>query len=504
MSTLVQTIKQIAKTFDRFASRGGAIQLRPYQLEPAETIITSIRENLGLTVVIIISRQAGKDELLANLVSYLLNLFAHRERGIVYVNPTYKPQTINSIMRLENRLNANLLTRTFWKKRADFMRMIGQCTVSFLSGDKNANVVGAVASLLLIVNEAQDITPAKYDKDFAPMVASTNATRIIVGTEWTSNTLLAREEDAALEAQKKDGIRRLFKYASPDVRKIVPHYGTFVDAEIAKLGREHPLIKTQYFCERIEQQAGMFNARRLALMLGDRDPQTSPTTGNAYAFLIDVAGQDEAMLELEGMSNPGRDKTTLRIIDIDLSSLDLLQAPTYRAVHTQEWHGDNHVQIFGAISALADSWNPLYLVIDATGVGEGLWGMLTRKYGAYVPREGRGKVIGFKYTAQSKSELGYGYIAIIESGRFRDCCRTPQIEEQYRNCQSEILIGPAHTMRWGVPDGTRSPATGELIHDDYITTDALTAQLDQLDWYVASETAIIEQMDVIEEMDHAY
>lgn len=496
MSTLVQTIKQIAKTFDRFAARGGAIKLRPYQLEPAETIIRSIREGLGLTVVIIISRQAGKDETLANLVSYLLNLYAHRERGIVFVNPTYKPQTINAIMRLENRLNANLLTRTFWKKRTDFMRMIGQCTISFLSGDKNANVVGAVASLLLIVNEAQDITPAKYDKDFAPMVASTNATRVIVGTEWTSNTLLAREEDAALEAQKRDGIQRLFKYTSKDVRRIIPEYGKFVDAEIKKLGREHPLVKTQYFCERIDSQAGMFNARRLALMLGDQSAQEQPTPGHIYAFLIDVAGQDESTLELEGMNNPGRDKTTLRIIDIDLASLDLLQAPTYRAVHLQEWHGDNHVQIFGAISALADSWNPLYTVIDATGVGEGLWGMLARKYGE--------RIIPFKYTAQSKSELGYGFIAIIESGRFRDCTRTPAVEEQYRNCQSEILIGPSKTMRWGVPDGTRSPVTGELIHDDYLTTDALTAQLDQLEWYVASETAIIEQMDVIEEMDHAY
>lgn len=496
MSTLVQTIKNIARTFDRFTSRGGALTMRPYQLEPAETILRSIRENQGLTIVLIISRQAGKDELLANLVTYLLNLYSHREKGIVYVNPTFKPQTVNAMLRLESRLKANLLTRTFWRKLAGFMFRINNATVSYLSGDKHANVVGAVASLLLVVNEAQDITPAKYDKDFAPMVASTNATRLIVGTEWTSNTLLAREEDAAHEAEKTDGIRRVFKYTSTDVRKHVPAYGKFVDAEIKKLGREHPLVKTQYFCERIDSQAGMFTARRLALMLGDHEPQTSPIPGKIYAFLIDVAGQDEAVLELEGMTNPGRDKTTLAIIEIDLSELQLLQAPIYRVINRQDWHGDNHVQIFGAISALADSWHPLYIVEDATGVGEGLWGMLARKYGE--------RVIGFKYTAQSKSELGYGFIAIIESGRFRDCARTAEIEEQYRNCQSEILIGPSHTMRWGVPDGTRSLRTGELIHDDFITTDALTAQLDTLDWYIPAETVIIEQPDALEEMDHAY
>src|SRR3990172_1550865 len=218
MSTMIQTIKTIGRTFPDFTARAGGIKMRPYQLEPAKAILRSIIEKRGDTIVLIISRQAGKDELLANLLSYLVTLFAHREVGIVVANPTYKPQTINAIMRLENRLKTNLLTKSQWKKRSDYMRMIGMATVSFLSGDKSANVVGAVASLLLVVNEAQDISPAKYDKDFAPMVASTNATRLIVGTTWTSRTLLAREEDAAREAEKLDGGKRSFLYLSNTIR----------------------------------------------------------------------------------------------------------------------------------------------------------------------------------------------------------------------------------------------------------------------------------------------
>jgi phage terminase large subunit-like protein len=130
MSTLKETIKAIARNFDHFTERGGGIKMRPYQLEPAQAIYDSITQHAGRTIVIIISRQAGKDELLANLVTYLLRMFSHREAGIVYVNPTYKPQTINAMMRLENRLKTNLLTRATWKKRADFMRMIDTCTVS--------------------------------------------------------------------------------------------------------------------------------------------------------------------------------------------------------------------------------------------------------------------------------------------------------------------------------------------------------------------------------------
>ncbi len=496
MSTLKQTIKTIARTFDNFTARGGGMKLRPYQIEPAKAVLRSIREHMGLTIILIISRQGGKDEGIAHLVTYILALYAHRELGIVYVNPTYKPQTIRSIMRVERRLDGNLLTKPFWKKRSDFMRTLGKAWVSFLSGDKKANVVGDTASALLIINEAQDISPMKYDKDFEPMVASTNATRLIVGTEWTSDTLLAREHDAALQAQAQDGIRRVFVYNADHVRQIVPAYGAFVDAVVKKLGRQHPLVRTQYFCERIDAVAGMFPARRLALMIGDQEAQDQPALGHVYGFLIDVAGQDEAMLELEGMSNPGRDKTTLDIIDIDLSELERLQAPIYRTAKRLEWHGDNHVTIFGAICALADAWNPLYIVEDATGAGEGLWGMLARKY--------PNKIIPFKFTAQSKSELGYGFIAVIESGRFRDCVRTEDVREQYEKCRSEILIGPSKIMRWGVPDGTRAGIDQHLVHDDYVTADALTAELDKLEWYVPSEMTVIEQPDPLEEMSHAY
>jgi hypothetical protein len=497
MPTLTGTIKHIAKTFDTYTARAGGIKMRPYQLEPAAAIMRSITEKRGDTIVLIISRQAGKDELLSNLLSYLTLLFSHRDVGIVVANPTYKPQTINAIMRLENRLDANLLTKAMWTKRSDFMRKVGQATVSFLSGDASANVVGAVASLLLVINEAQDITPAKYDKDFAPMVASTNATRLIVGTTWTSHTLLAREEDAARQTESADGIRRVFVYTSKDVRKIVPAYGQFVDSEIGKLGREHPLIKTQYFCERIDSQAGMFNAGRRALMQADQPAQDSPQEGEIYSFLIDVAGQDEASMNLEDnlSTNPGRDQLTLSIVSVDLSSLELLQAPTYRVIKRLAWTGANHITVFGQLQALASAWTPLYFVIDATGVGEGLWAMLDHAFPT--------KVLPVKFSQAVKSELGYGFLAIINTGRFRDCCPTPEVDKQYTACTAEILIGPAKTMRWSVPDGTRDE-NGLLIHDDYILADALTAQLDKLTWTISSPTLMTEYHDPLLAMRGKY
>jgi hypothetical protein len=40
------------------------------------------------------------------------------------------------------------------------------------------------------------------------------------------------------------------------------------------------------------------------------------------------------------------------------------------------------------------------------------------------------------------------------------------------HCQSTVLEGPGKKMRWGVPDGTRDDATGELVHDDLLVSAA--------------------------------
>jgi len=118
-----------------------------------------------------------------------------------------------------------------------------------------SKVVRETASLLLSVDEAQDVSIAKYGKDFEPMVASTNVPRVFWGTRWTSDTLLEREMTAARIAEKADG-RRAFFITADDVAPLLPPYAAHVAAMIEKHGWDHPLVKTQYFGETIDAQAG--------------------------------------------------------------------------------------------------------------------------------------------------------------------------------------------------------------------------------------------------------
>jgi hypothetical protein len=286
----------------------------------------------------IFPRQSGKDEALAILVQYLLALFKNEGGEMVFFNPTFKPQTETSMRRLESRLNSNILTLGKWKRRSGYIFEINNAFCTYLSADPSAHVVSATANRLLVVNEAQDVGLLKYDKDIDPMAASANATKLFAGTRWTSNTLLEREYQQALEDQKKDGLRRVFFFDADDIRKAAPEYGKHVDGAIARLGRQHPLVKTQYFCECIDAQSGMFPPRRQALMRGAQAARTEPEPGNMYSFLIDVAGQDEARMRGdELLQNPGRDSTFLKIVDVDNSTVKLLGKPTYRVVFRKRW-----------------------------------------------------------------------------------------------------------------------------------------------------------------------
>ena len=138
------------------------------------------------------------------------------------------------------------------------------------------------------------------------------------------------------------------------------------------------------------------------------------------------------------------------------------------------------------------------IVIDATGVGEGLWSLLDNALGKDV-------VIPVKFTPSLKSGLGYGLLGIIESGRYREYHPFDEtFRLQLNKCRSEIVPGPARLMRWGVPDGTRDEATGQLVHDDDLVSAALCFVLDGLDWSVSSPTTILQPKDPLKDIDNYF
>ncbi len=127
-----------------------------------------------------------------------------------------------------------------------------------------------------------------------------------------------------MAAEARDGIRRVFHLSADQVIAEVPAYGRHLQQVIDRLGRNHPMVRTQYYCEEIDAEGGLFTPERQALMQGVHPPEALPQPGETYVMLLDVAGAIEAAQDLmgSGLSNPGRDATALTIVAVEPGSSD--------------------------------------------------------------------------------------------------------------------------------------------------------------------------------------
>jgi hypothetical protein len=440
--------------------------LRPYQLEPARAIVESVCSRSGLTFTVMMARQAGKNELSAQLEAYLLNLFQRAGGNVVKCAPTFKPQIINSKLRLERILN-NPLNEGQWRGGYGYMVQLGNAAVLFFSAEESSNVVGATANLLLEVDEAQDVGGEKYAREFRPMGATTNVTTVLYGTAWTADTLLEDQKQLNLMLEAGDGMRRHFQYDWRRVAEHNPDYGRYVEGEIARLGEEHPIIRTQYRLETLAGTSGFLSDQQRAQMRGDHARCHSAQPGREYVAGIDLAGEDEEAEDAALRSlKPRKDSTVITVAELDWSSVtELVMEPRLRVVEHYYWTGRKHRdQYLQMIDLLGNVWGCRRVVVDATGVGAGVAGFLVSALGRQV-------VTPFQFSSPSKSHLAYGLLGAVNAGRFKLYREdgSPESREFWRQASdARYSVGPNQSMNFYVP--------AERGHDDFLMSAALAVE----------------------------
>jgi hypothetical protein len=456
--------------------------LYPYQLAAADAVVQACLARKGLEFLLVFPRQAGKDETIAQVTAFLLTLFQRTAARIVHVYPT-RQQLVVGTARLLPYVHHPLAAGRAWTKSDPPRIGIGTAYCTFFSGHPQARSEGATANLLLIINEAQDQDEATIERRFTPMRASTNATALYAGTVRTTADYLWRIKTRLERLEAQDGIRRVFLVTPDVVRQSNPAYGTFVDAQVRLKGRQHPAVKSELFCEPIDTLTGLFPERRIALMTGTHARQRTPTPHTTYLATLDVAGQDEAATA-GTLKRPARDYTVCTIFQVSPGAL----GPIYRAVDALIDHGSRHFQsapgappLLDRLVAYLNLWQPIALIADASGVGQGLVDALARAW----PRP----IIPVHFTALRKSALGHAFIALIETGRFQywtpDDPDAWTFYEQCRHCTYEIQEGlpPERGLRWYVPahaTTTRPDGTTTPVHDDQLISAALVAEADRL------------------------
>ena len=237
-----------------------------------------------------IARQGGKNEISAQLGIWLLAYFSGKGGRMVKAAPTFNPQALVSLRRLQDRLDDGGFAGK-WRLEGGNIVRVDRAQQTFLSAEPTSNVVGATADVLLELDEAQDVERDKFLKEFRPMGATGNATTVLYGTPWDGGSLLETMSEENRELERKDGVRRDFRFDWEAVAACSPLYGRYVESERERLGEEHPLFRTQYRLLPIAPGEGMFNRSQLALLRGGHARLRGPLPGRVYVAGVDVAGE---------------------------------------------------------------------------------------------------------------------------------------------------------------------------------------------------------------------
>jgi hypothetical protein len=461
-------------TFSRYLATR---PLRPYQLEPGEAIARAVLAGQGGSFTVQMSRQAGKNELSAQLEAYLLTLHRGRGGSIVKCAPTFRPQILTSRLRLEDTLAYPLSEVTPVEPEQGYVLRLGRARAFFLSAQPDAQVVGATASLLLEVDEAQDVDPEKHDRDFAPMCASTNAVRAYYGTAGREGDLLESVKAANLEAERRDGLKRHFEYPWHIVAEHNPAYGQFVEAERARLGARHPVFLSQYELKSVAPLDALLDPAQLRNLQGDHPRLRDPLPDRYYVAGVDVAGPAELNPD-PNRPRADHDSTVVVFAEVDFSAAisiptyqppDALQPdgvrstlalPAVRVVDFVEWRGRSHqAQYADLLDLLGRRWDCRAVVFDATGLGAAPSQFLQARLGS--------RLIPFVFTSQSKSALAYDLLAAANAGQLSLYAAGPD-DLELRACWAQLratrrTISTGAQMSWSAAHG----------HDDYVAALAL-------------------------------
>jgi hypothetical protein len=444
-------------------------QLWPYQKEVFDAICDSAYFRKGLTFSVEIARQGGKNEISARVESFLLPLHMDEPVNLIKCSPTFQPQSIISILRLKEKLNYFGFEKK-WTSELGYIIRLGAARAIFLSADESANVVGNTAHLLLEIDEAQDVGKEKYSKEFKPMGATTNVTTVLYGTTWDDTTLLEEVKQTNLELERRDGLKRHFRYDWEEVAKYNPDYRQYVERERERLGDNHPLFLTQYRLLPIHGGGGFLSATQREQLQGEHERMRRGEEGKLYVAGIDLAGEAE---EVEGeylvRPNIKRDATVVTIGELDFADGDEVnKEPKIRIVEHYRWVGKKHTELYGQlVDILKNVWRCKRIVVDATGVGEPVASFLRKALGS--------RVTPFKFTQQSKSELGFNLLASINSGRLK--IYKGDGSEEYQEFWGEMekarsQYRPNQTMSFYV-----EPGQG---HDDFLMSLALVSEAGRL------------------------
>jgi len=406
--------------------------LLPPQVEGITLIEQHIRNRSGKVITIRSARQTMKNECSAMVQLRALTLF--RSRGGTYVRtaPTWKPQILNSKLRLERFLAMDPLIGGRYTVREGNIVQCGRAMVQFLSADRSSNVVGATADIALDVDEAHKVDRGKFDEDFLPMTAFKNVPTVLWGVAADKRDLLYEYR----QHNEEQDPRLNLQYPAHVWCELNLSYAKHYQEQVSRLGSDHPVILTQYDLRDVDAVGGYLKDHHLMKLLsGDHDRCRAPLDFETYVIGVDIAGEDEEESEARvRVESPRRDSTVAIVAAVDAGS-SVHDLPAVRVRDIYWWTGRALGDQQEDLLAMIELWKPLRVVVDARGIGEQLAGYLKRRVPSVRP---------YKADLNSVSEDCYRLLSFLNAGQltvFRndDSPEYRELVRQARRTSYEIL-----------------------------------------------------------------
>ncbi len=421
--------------------------LRYYQRRILQEWKDDMRGERGETFTLLLPRQAGKNELAAALMQTLLRTSASEGGSAVAAAPTFSPQGAIGLERTRAAFeHTDRVAADGGAVRLEGSTLVsGRTRAHFLSGSPEAHVAGHTASIALFADEAQEIDADWFDRQFRPMAASTAAPTLLYGTPWDGTTLLdeavARNRDR--EAREGRGYPSFHHQVRwEDIEKRRAAYGRFIRNERDRLGARNPIFRTQYGLETVDSAGSFFSAEALAAIEGTHERLREPVAHERYVGGLDAGGDgaraDASVLTIARVCPRGR----CEVVDLRV------------------WQGIRLSVLENEVAKAAREWRLERLVVDATGIGAGLWDGLARELTAI-------EVEKFVFRSESKSELGHRVLMAADGGRLALFANDATSESLA--CRGELR----RCRRKSSPDGRMQWAAPGNEHDDYVISLAL-------------------------------
>lgn len=388
----------------------------------------AMRRRDAAIVTVKISRQAGKNELSSQLEALTLGLHRFTGGAMVKAAPTLLPQANISRLRLERQLRAMSIPFT----RDRFKLTAGNATIDFASAAPSSETVGLTASLLLEIDEAQDVEPAKYEKDFDPMRASTGAPAVFWGTAWADDSLLERM------AAEPGAIAISIPWW--EVAQDLPAYGAYVEKQRARMGPNNPIFRANYEGVPITNGLGMIQVTPLIKPYAE---EATPHPGATYVGAIDFAGVVRSDDEADK-----RDATVLAVAAIEGAGTP---TPTVRVVAIFRMDYEDSRMLALSVAHLAAIWKLRALGADATGLGGPIAADIAKQAASVAPGT---TVLQVVATPATKSAIGYHLIASAQTGRLEMPGAGPSHDVTVATLQLGRLRAtylPGGLVRWSAP-----------------------------------------------------